>query len=238
MNIVIILAGGTGSRMKLGFNKVFAKIKNKPVLYYTIKNFEDCDSIKKIIVTAGNHENGTAQKDIKTVEKNIEKYKFKKIKKIVAGGETRMRSVQNGLKAADLKDNDIVLIQDGARPFTKLGLINKLIKTAQKYGSAICGVTPKDTIQLVDSKGFGIKTFNRDNLIAVQTPIAAKWNILKKAREKALKEKYLDTPGFEDSAILQQSEVKVKIVESDYDNIKITTKEDLEMAKNILINSK
>ena len=232
MTTAIILASGTGSRLNLGYNKVFAQINNLPVLYYTIKNFEDCNLMDKIIITAGH---GDAHQNDKTeVENIIQKYNFKKIKKVVAGGKTRMLSVQNGLDAASLKDDDIVLVQDGARPFTKPDLIKKIIQAAKKHGSAVCGVTPKDTIQLIDNDNFSTQTFARDKLIAIQTPMAAKWSLLKQARDKAKKEGYLEKEGFEDSALIQELGKRVKIVKSDYANIKITTKEDLEVAKNIL----
>lgn len=235
MTKTIILASGTGSRLNLGYNKVFAKIKGFPILYYTIKNFEDCKQIDEIIITAGNHEEGTHKKDKNVAEKIIKKYNFKKIKKIVAGGNTRMRSVENGLKAANPNNNDIVLIQDGARPFAVPNLIKKIIIAAKKHGSAICGVVPKDTIQLVNKDGFSTKTFVRNKLIAIQTPMAAKWMLLKNARDKAIKENYLNTPGFEDSALLQELGEKIKVVISDYTNIKITTKDDLKLAKHILL---
>jgi len=228
MRYAIILASGTGSRLGLGYNKVFAKINDLPILYYTIKNFEDCNLVDKIIITAGNHENGTCKKDKKIVEEIIKKNNFKKIKTIVAGGATRMRSVQNGLEVANLNDDDIVLIQDGARPFTKPDLISQIIEAAQKYGSAVCGVAPIDTIALLDDNNFSVKTFNRDKLIAIQTPMAAKWNLLKQARDKAIKEGCLEKIGFEDSALIQELGEKVKIIKSDYSNMKITTKEDLD----------
>lgn len=225
MNYAIILASGTGSRLNLGYNKVFAKFNDLPVLYYTIKNFEDCELVDKIIITAGHGD--TYANDKKVVDGIVKKYRFKKIKKIVSGGAARMRSVQKGIESMLLNDDDIVLIQDGARPFTKPSLINEIIKAAQNYGSAVCGVAPKDTIQLLDKDGFGIKAFERDKLIAIQTPMAARWSLLKKAREKAIKEGYLDKVGFEDSALIQELGERVKIVQSDYNNIKITTKEDL-----------
>ena len=220
----IILASGTGSRLNLGYNKVFAQINNLPVLYYTMKNFEDCDLVDEVLVTVGQSE--THAKEKKVVEAIIDQHNFKKIKNIVSGGDTRMNSVQNGLDRLGLNDDDIVVIQDGARPFTKLNVIEEVIQAAQKYGSAVCGVTPKDTIQLVDKDGFSVKTLARDGLVSIQTPMAAKWSLLQKARFKASKEGFLNKEGFEDSALLQQLGESVKIVESDYGNIKITTKED------------
>ena len=229
----IILASGTGSRMNLGYNKVFAQIKGLPVLYYTIKNFEDCEMVDEIIITVGQGDKNL--KDKKNIEQIIQKYNFQKVKKIVPGGATRMQSVQNGLEASEINDDDIILVQDGARPFAKPSLINEIIQAAKQYGSAVCGVTPKDTIQALDANGFSTKTFARDKLIAIQTPMAAKWSILKKAREKAKKEGYLEKEGFEDSALIQKLGKKVKIIKSDYSNIKITTKEDLVMAKEMVI---
>lgn len=229
MTKAIILASGTGSRMKLNHNKVFAKINKKHVLFYTIKNFEDSLADEIIIASPKNEINKAA--------KIVKKYKFNKIAGIVAGGKTRMLSAENGLKAAAPKDNDIVLIQDGARPFTPPDLINKIIKAAKKYGSAVCGVQPKDTIQVIDEKNFSVQILNREKLIAIQTPVAAKWSILKKARKQAKEKKYLNKAGYEDSALLHELGQKVKIVASDYTNLKITTPEDLEIARAILSKS-
>jgi 2-C-methyl-D-erythritol 4-phosphate cytidylyltransferase len=234
MNKAVILAGGTGTRMNLGYNKVFAKLNGKPVLYYTIKNFELCPDVDSIVVTAGNPTDKTSENDISAVRDIVDEFGFNKISQIVAGGSSRMQSVEQGLLASTPLESDLVIIQDGGRPFTPPTLLSRMVAAAKVEGSAICGTTPKDTIQLVDPDGFSIKTFDRSTLLAIYTPLVSKWNLLGPARQRAKQEGYIDTPGFEDSAILQRNGVKVKVVPCDYTNIKITTPEDLALAETIL----
>jgi len=234
MNVAIIVAGGIGKRMKLGFNKVFAELDGKTILHYTVLNFEECDRIERIVICAGNDHDGTAAHDIAVVKEIVSKAGFKKVAQVVAGGAARMESVENGLQAAELRDNDIVLIQDGSRLFTPPSLPSKLIDATEEYGAAICGATPKDTIQQIDDAGFSVDTFDRSKLLAIYTPAAAKWGLLKEAREQARREGYLNTSGFEDSAVLQRYGVKVRVVPCDYSNLKITTAEDMEIAAKIL----
>lgn len=234
MIAVVIVAGGIGRRFKSGFNKIFAEICGRPIISHTIQNFESCPDLNSIVITAGNPKDQTAEQDCKLVREMIAKEGFRKVKAVVAGGPTRMQSVGEGLKAIPLKDDDFVLIQDAARPFTPPALISQIITAAKEHGAAICGTTPKDTIQKKDADGFATETFDRNHLVAVFTPVAVRWGLLKRAREKAVREKTLDTPGFEDSAILQLAGIKVKIVPCDDTNLKITTPEDLLLAEQIL----
>lgn len=234
MNIAIILAGGTGSRMNLGYNKVFANLNDTPILTHTIRNFEHCPDIDRFVIVAGNQQADSVAHDVQKVHEISEKENFKKLHAIVPGDEARMLSVSCGLEAADLDQNDIVLIQDGGRPFCPSELITSLIKEAETHGASICGATPKDTIQQLNEDGFATHTFDRSKLLAIFTPVAARWKLLKESREKAKREGYLNTPGFEDSALLQRNGIPVKVVYCDYTNIKITTPDDIWLAEKIL----
>lgn len=234
MNCAIVVAGGVGQRMGLGFNKAFANLAGQPVILYTLKNFENCPEIDSIVIAAGNPTDGTAEQDCKQVNQLVIQAKLRKIKAVVAGAVTRMQSVAQGLRAASLQDEDIVLVQDAARPFTPPDLISRMIAQAKEFGAAVCGTTPKDTIQQLDRNGFTTSTYDRRELAAVFTPVAVRWALLQKARAKALQEGILDTPGFEDSALLQRAGIKVRLVPCGHENIKITTPEDLRLAETLL----
>lgn len=234
MNHVIIVAGGTGRRLGLGYNKIFAKLLDRPVLSYTIENFVASPVIDQIVVCAGNPQDGTAEMDGQRVREILEQEDLLERVQVVSGAATRMQSVQCGLDVLSLEEDHIVLIQDASRPFTSQSLIEELIEAAQTHGASICGVKPKDTIQRVDESGCCVQTYDRETLRAIATPVAVKWGLLRAAREKARKEGYLDTPGFEDSALLQQNGVPTYFIDCGYTNIKLTTQEDLFLAERLL----
>ena len=149
----IIAAAGSGSRMGLNVNKQFIKVKDKPLLYYTLNAFYRNPFVDNIIITAKEDEIDFIKKEI------VCKYKFSKVSAIIAGGKERQDSVFNALKS--LNNFEIVLIHDGARPFVSQEIIENGIKNAIKFGAAACGVTPKDTIKLRGSNGFSSGTLNR-----------------------------------------------------------------------------
>ncbi len=234
MNSVIIVAGGIGRRLGLGYNKIFAKLLDRPVLSYTIENFVASPGVDQIVVCAGNPQDGTAEDDCRRVQELLEREDLLDRITVVPGAGTRMQSVQCGLDALSLTDEDIILIQDASRPFTSQQLITELIQSAKEHGASICGVKPKDTIQKIDESGCCVQTFDRDTLRAVATPVAAQWRLLRQAREIAKREGYLDTPGFEDSALLQKAGTPVFFIDCGYTNVKITTQEDLFLAERLL----
>lgn len=234
MNVAIIVAGGAGKRLGLGFNKAFALLEGVPLICYAISNFERCAEIDAIVVCAGNDEDGSGEHDVRRVRELLAEYHFRKVERVVVGAPTRMQSVGKGLAAAELNDADLVLIQDASRPFCAPALVTRLLAEAREHGAAICGTPPKDTVQQIDERGMVTDTFDRSRLIAIATPAVAEWKLLREARAKAIAGSYLDTPGFEDSALLQKSGAAVKCVQTDYTNIKITTEEDLEIARVLL----
>ncbi|MCB0346468.1 MAG: 2-C-methyl-D-erythritol 4-phosphate cytidylyltransferase [Bdellovibrionales bacterium] len=238
MNHAVIVAGGTGSRMGLGFNKVFAELGGEPVLAHTIRAFENSASIDSITVVAGNPDAGSAEDDCAKVLEIVHAAGFTKVRKAVAGGSTRMASVENGLMSLGAAEDDIVLVQDGGRPFVTPALIEELICAVKEHGAAVCGVVPNDTIHAIDAEGFVKDTYDRSRLLAVHTPAAARWGTLKAARDKARSDGYLDAPGFEDSAVLARFGAKVKIVQSRHENIKLTTPQDMQLAAAILADCK
>lgn len=218
----IILAAGKGKRMQSSINKQYLMINDKPILAYTIDKFEKAPSINNIILVVGKDEVEYVKKEIK------EKYDFKKIKQIVSGGKERQDSVYEGIKKIDI-ETDIVLIHDGARPLVDIFCIEKLVKEVVKNKACILGVKIKDTIKVVDSNGNIQDTPNRDFLYAAQTPQGFYKEIIVNAYNKGIREKRIFT---DDSMLVEEYEnIQVKIVEGSYKNIKMTTKEDIELAK-------
>lgn len=220
---VIILAAGKGKRMGANKNKQFIEIMNKPILYYTIKAFENNDSIDEIVLVASKEEISYCKEQI------VEKYSFKKVFKIIEGGKERQNSVLNGLKA--MNDTNIVLIHDGARPFVSDDIINNCIKYANIYGATACGVLPKDTIKVRDDSSFSLSTPKRENLFAVQTPQGFKYDLILQCHKKVENENKIVT---DDTMVVESYGNKVYLYDGSYNNIKITTPEDLIMAEKLI----
>ena len=218
---VVIAAAGQGSRMGKKINKQFLDLLGKPILYHTIKSFLDWErSIELSIVLNPN--------EIEYFKKNLLPL-FPKNKniKLIAGGQSRKESVNNGLKSFS-EVVRYVIIHDGARPLLKKELIEKTYQAVKKYGAVSCGVKVKDTIKLVEDS-FSKETLNRDQLRAIQTPQAFELDLIKKAHLNYQAEKALD-----DASLVEQLGKKVYIVDGDYNNFKITTPEDLKPAEIIL----
>ncbi|MFQ7000984.1 MAG: 2-C-methyl-D-erythritol 4-phosphate cytidylyltransferase [Clostridium sp.] len=211
----IILAGGKGKRMGKDISKQFILVKNKPIIYYTIKKFSDCKLIDEIILVLPKDEIEYCKKEV------LEKYSLK-VDKIIAGGKERQDSVYNGLKA--LKNSDIVLIHDGARPFVSEKIILDGIENAKKYGAAAPGVMPKDTIKVKDDFSFSKETLKRESLIAIQTPQVFKKDIIVKCHERVRENNVSVT---DDTMVVEKYGYKVYLYDGDYINIKVTTPEDL-----------
>ncbi|WP_055668464.1 2-C-methyl-D-erythritol 4-phosphate cytidylyltransferase [Desnuesiella massiliensis] len=222
-NVALIVAGGKGKRMGAKVSKQFIEIQEKPVLYYTLLRFEKCKNINSIVLVLPKEEIEFSRKNI------IEKYDFKKVKRIVSGGKERQDSVYNGLIA--IEHCNVVLIHDGARPFVEDRIIEEGIEWAEKYDAAACGVRPKDTIKVIDSCGFSSNTLNREELFCVQTPQCFKYETILKAHEY-IKDNCLNVT--DDTRAVELIGYKVFLYEGSYKNIKITTPEDLVFAKNIM----
>ncbi|NFH90099.1 2-C-methyl-D-erythritol 4-phosphate cytidylyltransferase [Clostridium botulinum] len=211
----IVVAGGKGKRMGTVQSKQYLNLNGKPILYYTIKSFLDCNLVDNIILVVPSHEIDYCEMEI--LEKNS-----LKVNKIVAGGDERYDSVYNGLIEA--KGSDIVLIHDGVRPFVSKETIENAIKYAEEYGAAAPGVMPKDTIKIIDNNRFSIDTPNRSHLISVQTPQAFKFDLIYNCHKKIKNENVNIT---DDTMVAEYFGNKVYIYQGEYTNIKITTPEDL-----------
>lgn len=221
----IVLAAGKGRRMGKEINKQYLLLNNNPILSYTIEAFENNNEIDEIVIVA-------AKDEIEYCVKNIVgKYNFKKVSKVVEGGEERKDSVLKGLEA--LEDCEIVLIHDGARPFVTNKIINEGIENAKKYGACTCGVTPKDTIKVKGNNGFAKETPNREELFLVQTPQCFKYSLIREAHERLIDDKITIT---DDTMVAELAGHKVYLYQGDYNNIKITTPEDMNIGHSILKN--
>ena len=223
MNGVVIVAAGTGSRMNMGINKQFIKLEGKEIIAYTIEKFYNNSNIEDIVVVVKEDESEFFKKEI------LDKYNFKNVK-IAYGGKERQDSVYNGLKLLDEKC-DVVLIHDGARPFVSDKIIDKSIEEAKEHKAIVVGVPVKDTIKVIDNDKNIVDTPNRSVLWAVQTPQTFDYNILIDAYKDAFKNKFY---GTDDAMLVERSGYKVKMLEGSYNNIKITTQEDLNIGSQIL----
>lgn len=224
-NYAIVLAAGKGKRMKADMNKQFLTIKNKPILYYTLRQISNCKEIDHIVLIASKEEIEYCKTNI------VKKYKFKKIENVIEGGTERQESVLKGLLYLQDKNCDIVCIHDGARPFINSYVIEKGIEYAKLYGATSCGVPPKDTIKIRKSNRFSEKTLNRDYLFCVQTPQTFNYDLILKAHLYIHKNKIVVT---DDTAVVECLNHRVFLYNGDYNNIKITTPEDMILGERIL----
>ena len=223
MNGVVIVAAGSGSRMKRDINKQFIKLDGKEIIAYTIEKFYKSEDIDDIVIVIKENE------EKYFIENIINKYGFDNIK-LAYGGKERQDSVYNGIKK--LNNNcEIVLIHDGARPFVNENIIKNSIKEAKENNAVVVGVPVKDTIKVVDSDGNIVDTPNRSLLWSVQTPQSFKYEIITKAYEYAYSNDYY---GTDDAMLVEHIGYNVKMIEGSYDNIKITTEEDLHFGIQIL----
>lgn len=213
-----MLAAGRGLRLQSKIPKPLARINSKPVIIYSLETLSRHPWIKDIILVVNS-------KNSKSIIKEIKKYRIKKIEKIIQGGRRRQDSVFNGLKALD-NDTHLVLIHDAARPFIDKHTLTALIKTAKKSGAAIAGVPVKATIKRVSDKFIVKKTIERKGLWEIQTPQVFKKNLILRAYKKFCKQDATD-----DALLVERLGEKVSVVLGSYNNIKITTPEDLKLAK-------
>ena len=221
----IVLAAGSGSRMKSKTKKQFMEIKGKPVIWYSLFEFEK-SRVDEIILVTGKEDIDYCKKEI------VEKYNLKKIKNVVAGGSERYESVYNGLKEVT---GNIVLIHDGARPLINNEIIERSIEGAIKSDACVVGVPVKDTIKRANKEGYIIDTPNRSELWITQTPQSFKTDLVKMAYKKMKEEleKGNTTLNITDDAMVVEefTTKQVRFVQGDYKNIKVTTPEDIDIAE-------
>ena len=229
--VAVVLAAGSGSRMKSDVKKQYLDIGGKPLIYYSLKAFEESpvDDIVRVV----------SRGDVEFVRSEIvEKFGFDKVKAIVEGGLYRYHSVRLGLMAAE-DDYDYAFIHDGARPFLTKDIILRALDGARNYGACVVGMPVKDTIKICDEDGFAVSTPNRDRTWMIQTPQTFSFKLIKDLYMRLdREEEELIAKGVnitDDAMVVEYfTDRKVKLVEGSYNNIKITTPEDIPAAEAIL----
>jgi len=222
--VAIILAGGRGSRMKSDVPKQYMNLAGKPVLYYSIKAFEQ-SFIDEIILVAGAGDIDYCRREI------VDKYGFSKVSAIVAGGSERYYSVLNGLRAVECSGECYVFIHDGARPCITKQIIEKCSAEAEIYKACVAAVPVKDTIKVADEEGYAKDTPPRKLLWQIQTPQCFEYNLVKNAYEAMAADENRGTITDDAMVVEKYTDTRVKLTEASYKNIKITTPEDLSIAE-------
>ena len=221
----IVLAAGQGKRMGTKIQKQFLEIDGKPILYYSLFAFQKSAIIDEIILVTGEDMIDYCKESI------VEKYHFSKVTKVVSGGAERYHSVWNGLQLID--HDGFVFIHDGARPFVNEDIMNRAYAAVAEHRACVVGMPVKDTIKIANENGFAIETPNRSLVWAVQTPQVFDVDLIKEAYAKLMEKD--DIPVTDDAMVAEcMLGIQVKLVEGSYENIKITTPEDLVIAESFL----
>lgn len=219
--VAIIPAGGFGKRMQGRLSKQYLPVDGKPVLVHTLSIFQLSPDIDDIVLV-------TPEEDIRTVGHTIlEPWRITKVRHVLAGGKQRQDSVRNGLGVIG-DDVDIVLIHDAVRPFISGDVIHRAVREAEKYGAVTVGMPVKDTVKRVDQDGCILETLNRQILWMTQTPQAFRRSVIQAAYRKADDDQFY---GTDDASLVERMGFRVKMIEASYENIKITTPEDLLLAE-------
>ena len=216
----IVAAAGMGKRMKMGINKQFLTIDGIPILAHTIKKIEKSKYVDFLLLIV-------KESDMRYVHDTIKKHKINMNYKIVYGGKERQDSINNGLLNMP-HETDIVLTHDGARPFVSVDKIDEAIENVMDTGASVLANPVKDTIKVSTDGKLVDYTPNRNRLWQVQTPQVFRKEIIMKAYSQAYAEGY---NGTGDCSLVEKTGVKVKLIYNSYDNIKITTREDLSIAQ-------
>jgi len=219
--VAVVPAAGYGKRLGCRAKKPFVLLGSRPLVSYALKTIDGCESVDGIIIAAERH-------CIKDFERLVRRFKFKKVIDIVAGGKTRFQSVKNCLRRVP-QFVDVVLIHDGARPFLEEWMITDSIRMAEKFGGCILAVPESDTVKLVDRNLFISRTLDRSKVYRAQTPQVFRRDLIQKAYGRATKKDITD-----DASLAEALGIKVKVLKGSCRNIKITTKEDLELAEVLL----
>lgn len=237
----IVLAAGQGSRMKSNVAKQYMLLRDKPVIWYALHAIEESAVIDDCILVAGTQ----AGDLVRVREEIVARYGFRKVDTIVAGGGERYDSVYQALKV--IADDDMavpnrdgyIFIHDGVRPFLTEEILGRCYEAVEKYHACVVGMPVKDTIKLADGEGYAAQTPDRSLLWQIQTPQAFDTPLIISAYEKMMREKenlMREGVSITDDAMTVErfTGQKVKLVEGSYENIKITTPEDLRIAEALL----
>lgn len=225
----VVLAAGRGKRMNSDKPKQYIELAGYPILYYTLRAFEE-SPVDEIILVCGKDEKEFCQ------DKIVSKYGFRKIRAITEGGKERYHSVYRGLLKCSTPD--YVLIHDGARPFVTEKIMMDTIKGAEEGNGCVTGVPVTDTIKVIDQDGMVVETPERASLYAIHTPQTFPYSLIRSAYEKLIREENetgVPRKVTDDAMVLEvMLGKKVKVVTGSEQNIKVTTPKDLILAERIL----
>lgn len=222
----VVLAGGQGKRMHSAVQKQYMMLDGRPLVTYALEAFEN-SSVDVVVLVTGAGEEVYARTEL------VDAYGFSKVKAVVAGGKERYHSVYEGLKA--LEDCDYVLIHDGARPLVTGEVIGRAVDGARQHGACVVGMPVKDTIKVADDCSFAVGTPDRSHLWQIQTPQAFSYPLVKEAYDRIMEDERLQAGITDDAMVVEsQTEQRVKLIEGSYENLKVTTPEDIVIAEALL----
>ncbi len=229
-NIAIVLAGGSGRRMGGDRPKQYMDLLGKPLICYSLETFEK-SFVDKVVLVCIQGDEDFCKKEI------VDRYGFRKVKAIVPGGRERYDSVYNGLKETEGFEH--VFIHDGARPFVSGQTLERCLHYVEKYGAAVAAVRAKDTVKIENGDGFVEQSPDRSRVWMMQTPQVFDRDMIAECYEKLKRDekRLLDAGVYitDDTMVAKMyADVDAKLVESSYDNIKITTETDMVIAEAIL----
>jgi len=222
---VIIPAAGSGQRMDNKVKKPYITLQGLPLLAYTLRVFDDAQAIAQLIITVSPGDEEYCRREV------VERYGIKKMVSVVAGGDRRQDSVRNGLAAVG-EEADLIMIHDGARPFVTVQMITDALEVTMRKRATTMAVPVKDTVTVVTKDTEVIeRTLERDRLYLIQTPQTFERSLISEAHRRAFTEGFA---GTDDASLVERLGVPVSIIRGSYDNIKITTQEDLLFAEALL----
>ena len=222
----VVLAGGKGERMHSTVQKQYLILNGKPVIVHSLEAFEH-SPVHEVVLVTGAGEEEHVRREI------LQPYALHKVVAVTEGGRERYHSVYAGLKA--LQGCDYVLIHDGARPLVTEEIICRAIRGAIEYDACVVGMPVKDTIKVADDSAYAVSTPDRSHLWQIQTPQAFSYSLVRRAYDQIMSDESLQT-GITDDAMVVESQTgyKVKLLEGSYENLKVTTPEDLVVAEILL----
>jgi 2-C-methyl-D-erythritol 4-phosphate cytidylyltransferase len=222
---VVIPAAGSGTRLGLGRAKQFMDLCGKPVLAVTLNRFQECDLVDGIVVVIPQSDLDYCLREI------VDRYSLSKVCKVIVGGQRRQDSVRKGVEALNNRCR-WVLIHDGVRPFVTHELLEKVIRAARQFRAVITGLPIKETVKEIDNRGKVLRSVDRRRLWLIQTPQIFRWQDINLAHQEALAHDWQEAT--DDAFLMERMGIPVKIIEGEQDNIKVTTPQDLELARLLL----